>query len=149
MVTQITKPQIAAFHALLREHNLSDDKANIVEQISNGRTRSTTELSFFEAQGWIKAMNEKKQTKEDPRKRMVNHIIAMATEIGFVKWENKVGSNGRLKTVRNYADLHAWILKYGYLKKKLNDYTYEELPTLVTAFKNVYLSKLNASNDKG
>ncbi|RXK57551.1 hypothetical protein ESA94_20345 [Lacibacter luteus] len=143
-MSNITRNQLAAFYALLTEHGLRDDKEDIVRNITNNRTCSASQLTFKEAQDWIKAMNEQKKPKEDPRQRMVKHIIAMATEIGFVKWVQKVGADGKLKMVRDYTDLHAWILKYGYLHKKLNDYTYEELPTLVTAFKNVYLSKLNA-----
>lgn len=141
MVQQITRSQLSAFYAILSERGLKDDKDDIVRQISEGRTTSAAALTFNEAQQWIKAMNAR-PTKEDPRKRMVNHIIAMATEIGFVKWVQKVDTNGQLKMVRNYADLHTWILKYGYLHKKLNDYSYEGLPKLVTAFKNLYLDKL-------
>lgn len=144
MIQSITKAQISAFHALLKQHGLSDDKANIVEQLSNGRTRSTTGLTYTEAMQWINAMNAKAPKQEDPRKRMVNHIIAMAIEIKFVKWEQKVDAGGKIKMARNYIDLHAWIEKYGYLHKKLNDYSYEELPTLVTQFKSLYLVKLKA-----
>lgn len=150
----ITKQQIAAFHGLLRKHGLSDDKADIVSQISNGRTRSTTQLTYSEAMGWINAMNSnngeeaaiKKVSSEDPRKRMFNHIIAMAHEMGWIKQVNKVQKDGSLKLVKDYSDVHAWIEKYGYLKKPLNKYSYDELPALVTAFKSVYFGKLKSRN---
>jgi hypothetical protein len=35
-------------------------------------------------------------------------------------------------------------MKFGYLKKPMNDYTYMELPTLVTQYKNVYTDWLHS-----
>jgi len=35
-----------------------------------------------------------------------------------------------------------WCLKYGYLHKLLDEYTYEELPKLVTQFEEVYKDML-------
>lgn len=154
MNKEITKTQIIAFNTLLREFGLTDDKADIVEDISKGRTRSTTRLTFDEALHWINAMNKKKSTsatlsaqgkqwnENDERQKMVKYIIAMAHECGMIKKEQRVMKEGGLKWVNNYDDMHAWIKKYGYLKKDLNRYSYNELPKLVTQFENMSKSKL-------
>jgi hypothetical protein len=150
----ITKTQIAAFHAILNEHKLYDDKQNIVEQISNGRTRSVSALTRDEAMHWINAMNKALRQAQginpmDERQKMLKYIIAMAHEIGMIKKQLRVMKEGGTKEVNNYDDLHAWIKKYGYLKKDLNKYSYAELPKLVTAFENMYRSKLKPPSPKG
>ena len=139
----ITKQKLSAFHALLSKHGLMDHKPAIVQELSNGRATSSKDLYMEEIEPWLQQMNLSKAPQKDKRQRMVNSIIAMATEIGMVKWERKVMPGGAIENKRNYTDMHKWIEKYGYLKQHLNDYTYEELPTLVTQFKNMYLSKLN------
>jgi hypothetical protein len=139
----ITKQKLSAFHALLSKHGLMDHKPAIVQDLSNGRATSSKDLYMEEIEPWLQQMNLSKAPQKDKRQRMVNSIIAMATEIGMVKWETRIFRDG-FHRKRNYTDMHAWIEKYGYLKKHINDYTYEELPTLVTQFKNMYLSKLNA-----
>lgn len=137
---KITRSQLSAFHVLLAKHNLKDDKENIVRQITKGRTASSAQMTSTEAREWIKAMNNKQE--EDEGKRMRNHIIAMAYEMGWIKRETVVTPDG-VKTRNNYSSLHDWIKKYGYLKKDLNKYTYTELPTLVSQFKKVYFSIIN------
>ena len=146
-MTPISKTQIMAFHVLLRDFGLTDDKADIVFEMSKGRTRTTTMLSFDEALAWINAMNKKKRdagkvNENDERQKMLKYIIAMSHEIGFIKKEVRVVRGGGTKEVNNYDDMHAWIKKYGYLKKDLNKYTYKELPMLVTGFENMYKSKM-------
>ena len=138
----ITKTQIAAVHVLLDKHGLTDDKANIIKQISNGRTSSTRELKFEEAMRWINAMNNKQPNDSDKKQRMFKHIIAMAHEMGWIKKEKRVMREGDIKVVNIYDDLHAWVEKYGYLHKPMHKYTYEELPKLVTQFKAVYADKM-------
>lgn len=142
-MTPITKQKLSAFHALLSKHGLMDHKPAIVQELSNGRATSSKDLYMEEIEPWLQQMNLSKAPQKDKRQRMVNSIIAMATEIGMVKWERKVMPGGAIENKRNYEDMHAWINKFGYLDKHLNDYTYKELPTLVTQFKNMYLSKLN------
>lgn len=147
----ITKEQISAFHAILVKNGLMESKRDIVEQISKGRVASSTELYYDEVQAWIDAMNaamksqKKDKADEDPRQKMVNNIIAMAHEMGWIKKKQVVTKCG-IALKNNYDDLDAWILKYGYLHIPLRQYTYEQLPKLVTAFKNVYLSYLNGKS---
>jgi hypothetical protein len=145
-MTQITKSQIAAMHVLLHKHKLQDDKRDIIRQISKGRTESTLELTFTEAQTWINAMNKGESfnsKKEDPRQRMINSIIAMAREMGTVRRKKVVDAAGKIQEKSDYSDFNKWMVEHSYMKKDLNKYTYEELPKLVSQFKQVYRSWLN------
>lgn len=135
----ITKSQIAAIHALLRKHDLTDNKKDIIEQISGGRVSSTSHLYFDEAMAWINAMNKAWPAEPEKQKRMINYIFAMAHEMGWIKEVTVVTAKGMEKK-KDYKDVHAWIETKGYLKKPLRQYTYEELPKLVTQFRNVYFS---------
>jgi hypothetical protein len=149
--TDVKVKQLRIFHAILKDRNLMDDKKNIVRHISNGRCESSSDLSFDELESWIASMNSESRKKalkqkDHPGQRMINHIIAMAREMGWVRRETKVLPGGGLKAESNYGDLDKWIDKYGYLKKPLNEYSYAELPTLVTAFKNVYNDYLKGKN---
>lgn len=40
--------------------------------------------------------------------------------------------------------VNAWCIKHGYLKKKLDNYTYSELPKLVSQFEEVYRGYLRS-----
>jgi hypothetical protein len=146
-MTQITKSQIAAMHVLLHKHKLQDDKRDIIRQISKGRTESTLELTFTEAQTWINAMNKgesfNSKKEEDPRQRMINSIIAMAREMGTVRRKKVVDAAGKIQEKSDYSDFNKWMVEHSYMKKDLNKYTYEELPKLVSQFKQVYRSWLN------
>ena len=52
--------------------------------------------------------------------------------MGWVR-QNKAG-----RTVADGQRFDAWALKSSYLKKKLNQYSYAELPKLVYQFEQVY-----------
>lgn len=136
----VTTEQIKIFHAILSKNRMMHEKKELVKEISSGRAISTKDLFFDELQHWIDAMNASKQMPWEGAK-MIRHIFAMAHELGWIKTKLKV-ENGMLKDEKDYQPVHDWVLKYGYLHKPLNEYKYKELPTLVTAFKNMYISKL-------
>lgn len=138
----ITKGQIGAIYGLLRKHGLSDDKARIINEISGGRTGSTAALYFNEAHQWISAMTKLEEKKSDPAQRMINNIVAMAREMQVVYRQDVVNADGRVQTKSNYSRLNKWMKESSYLKKPLRDYTYEELPKLVSQYKNIYFSWL-------
>jgi hypothetical protein len=75
-------------------------------------------------------------TADDPADRMRKKIISLAREMG---WELRTtaGKAADMDRIKN------WVMKYGYLKKPLNDYTINELPRLVTQFEHVYRDFLN------
>lgn len=141
-MTPITKSSIITFNTLLSKNNMKEEKKSIVQALSNGRANSTKDLYEEEIRPWIDAMIAQAPKPADPRQKMFNTIIAAAHEMGWIRKETVVQKDGSMKTVNNYDDLNKWIITKGYLKKPLNDYTYDELPTLVTAFRNVYTSWL-------
>ncbi|MGQ0740200.1 MAG: hypothetical protein ACT4OJ_14205 [Bacteroidota bacterium] len=132
--------QLKKIHAALHRRGLLCRKREMVSGYSSGRTESSREMFQDEAKMMLDELNEdlkNMQKEKDSRQKMVNHIIAMAHEMGWIKRVMKATPTG-LKQVNDYQDLHNWVEKYGYLKKSLNRYTYKELPILVTAFQNVY-----------
>lgn len=137
----ITKQQIIALNTALHRKNLMHRKAEIVEAITQGRATSSKDLTFEEAHALLLDLNKADKEKVDHGKKMRGNIIAMAHEIGFIKEQTVVSEKGMVKK-NDYSHLDNWMLKFSYLKKKLFDYKYEELPTLVTQFKNVYSSTL-------
>jgi hypothetical protein len=68
--------------------------------------------------------------------KMRNKIISMAYEMNWTK-ASKDGALGI-----DMDHVNNWCKSYGYLKKKLDNYTYKELPQLVSQFEGVYKSYL-------
>jgi len=136
----VNKSQIKIIHTLLNKAKLMDSKLQIVHDISLGRVESTKDLWFDEAAQLIAFLNKStdhRQQTTDPKQRMINSIIAMAHEMGWIG-ELSIVNGGGLKKKKDYSGLHAWVEKYGYLKKRLNAYNEKELPTLVTQMQQVY-----------
>lgn len=138
------KNQIIAINTVLQKMKLMDEKANIIKEATNGRTTHSSELTFKEAYQLLKALNEKPKPV-DARQKMINKLFAMAHEIGWIKFKKVVTPYG-MATNRDSSALYNWVKKYGYLKKDLNEYAYEELPKLLSSFEfgpyKHYISKL-------
>lgn len=129
----VTTLQVKAIMATLGAMKLMGQKDSIILGASGGRTSSTRGLTFYEAKSLLAALNDK--TVNDERKqRMIRKLFAQAREIGWVKDHSYVAPDGKLRKDAITAELHKWVEKYGYLHKKLNQYTYEELPKLLTQF---------------
>ena len=134
-----SKQQIIAINTALHKKGLMHRKAEIIAGVTEGRTSSSGKLYFNEAQLLLASFNQP-TVSDEHGKRMRNNIIAMAHELNWITPSNQVQPGGSIKVVNDYTRLDNWMLKSSYLKKKLFDYTYNELPKLVTQFKNVYLS---------
>lgn len=132
MKKQSTLSQIGCIHTLLAKHGLKDDKPNIVQAFTAGRTTSVKEMRQEEAAALIGHLKDL-----DPQERagdkMRNKILSIAHEMNW----RKPGT-----TDIDMDHVNAWCIQYGYLKKKLDNYTYTELPRLVTQFEEVYKSYL-------
>jgi hypothetical protein len=139
---KITPRQIKAIQTAIRANGLQEQKEALVLQYTNNRETSVANMTFAEAQQLLQVLNAPKTTP-DPRQKMYNQMIAAAHEMGWIKKQSIVQPGGSIKVINNYDDLHNWVLKYGYLKKPLSKYTYEELPKLVTAFRNLYQTWLH------
>ncbi len=136
----ITKPQIQAINVCLTkignqrgEKYSAGEKAELMLRYSKGRTDTTTGLYITEARQLLTDLNKLlNNNTPPPGEKMRKNIIAMAHEM---KWQLP---NGKIDMQR----VNGWCAKFGYLHKKLNEYTADELPQLVTQFKNVYKSYL-------
>lgn len=109
---------------LLHAIGQADDasRANIVLGATNGRTDSTSALTWHEADDLIRALRKQVADKGDVMRKKV---IAILRSYGMI----------RLTSQGVRADMpriYEWVLKYGYLHKPLNDYTVKELPALVS-----------------
>lgn len=121
----VVTPQLARIHVLLNKIGRMSHKADYVIDVTNGREHSTKELTFDEANKMIAILDaEEKQLfaeRANSENTMRRKIISCFREMGYVK-------GGKADMQRIYA----WVLKYGYLHKSLNQYTGTELPKLVT-----------------
>lgn len=139
------KQQNKRLHGLLNELKLeADELADFKKQkalhYSNGRTDSTSKLLVHECQALINELGvvrptvrkerEKAAQELDPSNKMRRKILSICREMGN-EWFN--GSY-------NWPKINAWLEKFGYLHKGLNDYTEAELPKLVTQFESLLKS---------
>lgn len=145
MTTTIHKPidpqQLKQLHTLLQKQNLTHYKAEMVGGATAGRTESSRELHYNEAAELIKqlqAMQPVQQWKPKPGEQQRRKIIAIAYNMG---WEIPNPKGG--KPIADMKRINDWCIKFGFGKKKLNDYTTKELPTLVSVFEKVYKEFLN------
>lgn len=101
----------------------SEQKQYLVEQYTEGRATSTKDMSTTECQALIDHLAKVAiDTNADRANVMRRKAFAIAHELG---WEDDQG-----KVDREHFD--AWLLKYGYLHKGINEYSHNELPKLLT-----------------
>lgn len=136
-----TAKQLQYIHAALHKKQLLKHKAEMVASFTNGRTESSREMTAAEADELLRSLNDH-QPEADAKDKMIRKIIAMAREMGVVTREPVVGPDGKVKQKSNYTRLNHWMLQLSYLKKPLNQYSYAELPKLVTQYTAVYMSWL-------
>jgi predicted ATP-grasp superfamily ATP-dependent carboligase len=136
-----TPEHIKAIYTLLGQNHLRDEKENIVSAFTGGRTNSVRKMYYAEAAALIGHLKSMDVTEERSTK-MRNKILSMAHEMN---WTKPVGSKqlavGKGASI-DMEHVNNWMLSKSYLKKKLDDYTYTELPKLVTQFEEVYKSHL-------
>lgn len=116
-------------------------KEEAVAAFTGGRTRSLRDLSHWDLQELVRrlrAMGPQQPAASsqprvaDPRKKMVNKILYYGHEMGLVA--PRAGMPGK----NDYSRLHALVEGRGYLKKPLKDYTFGELPKLVSQMEAIY-----------
>lgn len=119
--------------AMLTKTNLQGRRHAIVWDYSKGRTESSKELTYSEINDIIRDL-EKGFKELDRADKMRKKIISQAHEMGWELTGHKA----------DMARINAWCEKFGYLHKPLNNYSYTELPLLVTQFESVYTSFIEA-----
>lgn len=120
LIKHSTPAQRTAIMTLVRRMGL--DKEEIVDAATNGRTTSLRETTKEEARQLLEKLGA--QPKHDNRLEMIKKIYSLAHQM---RW-----------TLPNQPDkvdvqnMNERLVKYGYLHKPLDKYTYNELPKLVT-----------------
>lgn len=140
----ITPEQLRCLNTIVSKFKIAkDDKEMMVLGFSGGRATSSKDLWFDEASAMIKHLKA-----NDPNaasvQRMKGKILYLAHEMGWYVENSKRNSKGKLQLDLQRID--NWCLKYGYIKRKFDNYSYEELPKLVTQFHDYvyqdYLKKI-------
>jgi hypothetical protein len=133
MATQNLPKDFKKLMALLTKTGLQGRRHAIVWDYSNQRTESSRELTDPETRKLIRDL-ERGFSELERADVMRKKIISQAHEMG---WELP-GHRADM------ARINAWCVKFGYLHKPINGYTYAELPALVTQFENMYQSFLRS-----
>jgi hypothetical protein len=137
--------QVGMIKGLLHSKGLLEASSDLAMQYSNGRTTHISELTKQQANELIKALvpsqatNNMHAVQAERCNQMRRKIISMARQMG---WHTTCPNTGRLKA--NMERIENWCQNFSYLHKGLNQYTYQELPQLVSQFTIVY----NAFVDK-
>lgn len=130
----LNRSQLIAISTLVSKLNIGkEDKAMMVNGFSGGRTETSKELSFTEATALIrhlKSLDPLEKKAETMRRKIMSFAHQM-------DWHIK----GTQKLDMQRVD--QWCSKFGYLHKKLNQYSYKELPKLITQFERAYNSYLD------
>lgn len=124
-----SKAQNANLWVLIKKLRLPNDvKEDLVFQYTQGRSRSTRELTASECASMTAHLRrlESDMMRNSPANRMRRKILSICHEINWRK-------DGKI----DWKHLNEWLTKYGYLHKRLNQYTEQELPKLVTQFERL------------
>lgn len=132
-----TIPQIQKIHFLLRNLGITDQKAEIVYSLSNGRTNSTKLLSIDEARTLISRLAE-----YDPKERQKSLIFSLAYQAGII-----YGNTPDDKKM-NAAKLNMFLKERGAIKKELNTMSYDELTKTHRQFEAIVKSTNNSKDNK-
>lgn len=126
--------QIKRIQTIISAKKLQDSKLDLLDSVAtDGRAiNSTKELSYEEANRLINTLNGHFVPQNDAANKMRRKIISCCRECGFTK-------EGKADMPR----IEAWVLKYGYLGKALNQYSAQELPKLVTQAENMKTTFVN------
>lgn len=130
---KITKQQLKAIHSAISKKGLKDSKKSIIKEASAERTESTKDLTYQEAQKLLMFLNNDKTSEQQGIDKMIRKLMAMAYDIRWITTYSCVDAD-QVKTKKNYSQVYEWVKKYGYLKKELKNYSYSELPKLLTQF---------------
>jgi hypothetical protein len=136
-----TLAQVKIIYTLLGLANLRDQKDDIIMNFTGGRTDSVSKMDTAEAAALIAHLKSADKTESSSTK-MRNKILSMAHEMNWTHIvKTTPGTPFKSKVDMEHVD--NWCKAKGYLHKPLDDYTYNELPKLVSQFEEVYKSYLN------
>lgn len=114
-----------------------DTHRDLLADITGGRTDSLRSLTPRELRDIEQKLQELLDPVEASMQRMRRKIIGILAARGAVNAKGKP----------DMPHVYAWVRKYGYLKKELNDYTLKELPKLVHQAEGIIASDIKAIRD--
>ena len=130
----MTTAQNRRYHLLLKECGIADDaKQALVTAFSNGRSRSSTDLTPAEVAGLLHYLQAEHAKRCQPMRGAVVHYLCL---LGYV--------DGNLQ--RDYDRINAFVVGMGSNnpRKVILNYLYcSELPKVVTQVKAMYKKELN------
>jgi hypothetical protein len=132
-----TKPQIAKLHVLLNNLGIAEQKAEIVYNITDGRTESSKELTIDEARRLIINLAE-----YDPNERLKSLIFSLAYQAGII-----YGSTADDKKM-NAAKLNLFLKERGAVKLELNQMHYKELVKVHRQFEAIVKNTKKANDNR-
>jgi len=138
----VTYAQIKMLQTLRSQHGLPDDTyRSMLAEASKGRTTSTRELTQAEAFGLIDGLvrqspNSGWKQRNHTMDKMRKKLIGYAREMGWVASPPAPlpGERGGAALKVDMERVNGWCKRYGFGKKPLSDYTYAELPKLLSQF---------------
>jgi len=117
---------------IIKDRGIDVDRKDLVGQYTEGGLTSLRALgkagSYDNFCAWIEKTYDI-NTADSPENKMRRKIIMFFRKMGY--------TNGDAVDMER---VKAWVLKYGSLKKDLNQYTMKELPKLVSQAEIVYQS---------
>lgn len=129
-------------YGLLRETNTHKVRHDLVARFSSGRTENSSELTDLELNELIRYLEQiaprdsaqrRTRSGSDYRgQKMRRRILSLCYTVGWVIWDPQAA-----KHVVDFSRLRAWMVKYSYLHKPLDDYEHKELQTLVSQFEEM------------
>jgi hypothetical protein len=126
----ISRGQLICIKTLVGKLKLKDSDA-LVSGFSNFRTTHVSELMSNEAASMIKHLKSL-DPEEASAEKMRRKIIGLAYSRAGLGTR---ASPEQKRVVVKYLD--GWCVQYGHKHKKLDGYTYKELPKLVSQFEAV------------
>ena len=140
----ITPGQMRHLNALLTQLGMQEEKPALVREYTSGRATSSKELTMAEAKSLIQHLEKvagppavsAAVDRSERANQMRRRILSVCHQL---RWE-KPGT-----TEVDMARVNAFCRTRGYLKKELNEYTYQELPKLVSQFDQLLVKFLQGS----
>lgn len=135
-------------YGLFRDTGTKEYRHELVYSYSGGRTTDSAELTDLETDELIRHLDQMQSLSRktdlptrsgvDRRgQKMRRRILSLCHTLGWNAWDHTAKRH-----VIDWERLDAWMLKYSYLHKPLNRYSYGELGKLVSQFENMVSSSI-------
>lgn len=124
-------------HKRIQDTGITIERSEIISDFTNGNKQSLQQLTPWEYNELLNWLNRTFPVGVYPPVSQLNvmrrKIISLFRKMGYQE-------KGKADMERIYA----WVLKYGLLKKPFNQYSFDELPQLVTQVESMYKKYLNS-----